>query len=254
MQREKTDDAFGTALASCFDGKGGSKAEHYVIEREDGFLDVGSLRQYFTEFEGWSEIERKMPEFARGAVLDVGCGAGRHCLHLQKLGFRAVGIDSSPLAVAVARKRGVVHALAVSVDDLAESGLEEYAPFGTVVMMGHNIGLLHGERAAQGILERLHRLTAPDARIVGTTRDPYLTGDGDHLRYQEWNLERGRMRGQIRFRIRYRKLTGPWLDYLIVSEAELDRLARSAGWRLETAFHGEGEFGGPSYLAVLAKQ
>ncbi len=46
-------------------------------------------------------------EFVNGRVLDVGCGAGRHSLYLQKKGFDVLGIDVSPLAVKVCRLKGV---------------------------------------------------------------------------------------------------------------------------------------------------
>jgi SAM-dependent methyltransferase len=46
------------------------------------------------EREGW----------IRGAVLDAGCGAGEHTIHLARLGYDVLGIDFSPRAVEQARE------------------------------------------------------------------------------------------------------------------------------------------------------
>jgi len=43
---------------------------------------------------------------ARGPVLDIGCGPGRHVRALADRGVAALGIDASPAAVRVARDRG----------------------------------------------------------------------------------------------------------------------------------------------------
>lgn len=260
MCNRKGDDAFGQALMDCLLGK----EDHYVIERDDGFIDPSPLGIYFAGYEDWPGIERRMPEFVRGKILDIGCGAGRHSIHLQNLGFDVTAIDRSPLAVEVAKRRGVKRAYCVSVEDLiqnAEPGPYELTPnersatglgpFDSVIMMGHNIGLLHGLEEGKGILSRLYELTTPGARIVGTTRDSRNTTDPDHLEYQAANLRKGRMRSQIRFRIRYRKLVGNWLDYLFVSEDEFKELAAGTGWQLEAVVKGDGGFGDSSYLAVL---
>jgi SAM-dependent methyltransferase len=246
-------DAFGAALMDCFLGK----ETHYIVEREDGFADPGSLMQYFTAFADWGPLEQHMPELVHGRVLDVGCGAGRHALYLQDLGFEVVGIDKSPLAIEVAKQRGVKQAYAISLDELAgrEAEMTGLGAFDSVIMMGHNIGLLHGRLEGRNILEGLNRITSSGARIVGTTRDPGETTDPDHLAYQEWNRKRGRMPGQIRFRIRHRKLASDWLDYLFLSEEEFRHLAEGTGWRLETAIKGTDTFSGAgSYLAVLGKE
>lgn len=245
------DDAFGAALMDCFRGK----ETHYIVEREDGFADPGSLEMYFTDFANWSPLERRMPELVHGRILDVGCGAGRHAIRLQNLGFEVVGIDKSPLAIAVAKERGLKQAHAISLDELAggEVAMTELGVFDSVIMMGHNIGLLHGWDEGQRILSGLRRLTSPNAKIVGTTRNPSETSDPDHLAYQAWNRERGRMPGQIRFRIRHRMLVSDWLDYLFLSEEELQELAYHSSWRLEADTKGDGGFGGGSYLAVLGK-
>ena len=245
-------DAFGAALMDCLNGK----ETHYIVERDDMFADPGSLTQYFTEYQDWSAIEKRMPDFVRGRVLDVGCGAGRHSLHLQNLGFEVVAIDKSPLAVEVAKQRGVKYAYAISIDELAGGEVEmtELGAFDSVIMMGHNIGLLHGWNEGRNILAGLRRITSPGARIIGTTRDTKLTVSPEHLEYQAENVKKGRMPGQIRFRIRHRKLIGDWLDYLFLSKEEFAQLADGTRWRLETTIDGDGGFGGESYLAVLCKE
>ena len=54
----------------------------------------------------------------RGRLLDVGVGSGRVALHLQESGHEVLGIDISPLAVEVARRRGVEDARVLAFKDV----------------------------------------------------------------------------------------------------------------------------------------
>ena len=55
------------------------------------------------------------------------------------------------------------------------------------------------------------------------------------------------MGGQIRIRIRFQDIKGPWFDYLLVSPTELKGILAGTGWRLQTILRD----GGPLYVAVV---
>lgn len=38
------------------------------------------------------------------SILDIGCGTGRHLVHMSKFGFHSVGLDNSPTALLLARE------------------------------------------------------------------------------------------------------------------------------------------------------
>ena len=83
--------------------------------------------------------------FVRGRVLDLGCGAGRLGLHLQSRGHEVVGIDVSPLAVEIARQRGLADARLGTLDGTLRAGER----FDTILLLGNNLGLLAGEYDVQ---------------------------------------------------------------------------------------------------------
>lgn len=97
------EDAFGQALCAACNGE----EVFEVVERDDGFVDAMRTRGYFSDYDEWSPTEQQAMQFVRGRVLDVGCGAGRHSLYLQKKGFNVLGIDISPLAIKVCKLRGL---------------------------------------------------------------------------------------------------------------------------------------------------
>lgn len=228
------EDAFGRMLLDHLEGR---KA-HEVVERSDGFVDVSSgPKAYFDPLRRWLPVERRAMRLVRGRVLDIGVGAGRVALHLQERGHEVVGIDNSPLAVEVARRRGVKD---VRLVPIAEIG-PELGVFDTVVMMCNNFGLFGSAAGAKRILRRLRGLTTDDARILAGSRDPYRTDNPEHLAYQAANRERGRMSGQLRVRIRHRRYRGRWFDYLIVSQDEMRALAASGGWELERVLEDAGD-------------
>jgi SAM-dependent methyltransferase len=235
-------DAFGHAV---YDFHHGRKIVE-IIEREDGLLDTtAGPAAYFAPFEEWMLHEQKAMAFVRGRVLDVGCGAGRHSLHLQEQGFDVTGIDISPLAIEVCRLRGLKDARAMGITRVS-SRLGNYD---TVLLLGNNFGLLANPRRARWLLRRFHRMTPENGRIVTTSNDIYQTTDPRHLAYQEQNRQRGRMSGQIRIRVRYRHFKDPWFDYLMVSKEEMQQLLEGSGWQVRTFIESDG----PAYAAIIEK-
>jgi SAM-dependent methyltransferase len=241
---EKTQDAYGQYLLAQFNSKTPA-AE--LIERDDNYIDTGSeAGLYFFAYEQWSPLEQQAIGRAKGRVLDIGCGAGRHALHLQQIGFEVTAIDNSPGAIEVCKLRGVKNALVRSV---AEVDKFEPNSFDTILMLGNNFGLFGSTQNAKLMLAELSRITATDARIIAGTRNPYKTDSPDHLEYHALNRGRGRMPGQIKLRVRYRKAVGAWFDYLFVSPVEMREIVADTAWHIEELL----ESGEADYFAVIGK-
>ncbi len=83
---------------------------------------------------------------------------------------------------------------------------------------------------------------------MAASNDPYATEDPAHLAYQERNRQRGRAAGQLRLRVRYRDLVGPWFDYLIVSPDEMATILVDTEWRIHRLLQ---QSGSGYYVAVL---
>ncbi|MBU7015693.1 MAG: class I SAM-dependent methyltransferase, partial [Theionarchaea archaeon] len=213
------------AMFDHFNGQGG----YEITERDDGYFDVSSGPDlYFSEYKNWSDREKKVITHAEGRVLDIGCGAGRHSLYLQEHGHDVVAIDISPLAIRTCKLRGLKEA---EVRSIAEIG-PELGVFNTIIMFGNNFGLLQGYEQAKAYLRKFSTMTSDTARILAESRDPYQTDVPEHLEYHEFNRKRGRMAGQMRLRVHYKKYVTPWFDYLIVSKDEMQDIVSGTGWAI----------------------
>jgi SAM-dependent methyltransferase len=62
-----------------------------VVERDDGCVFTGDARYYLAPLRKWWPQERRAMRLVRGRVLDLGCGAGRVSLELQRRGLEVVG-------------------------------------------------------------------------------------------------------------------------------------------------------------------
>ena len=234
------EDAFGQALYAAYKGEEVSE----VVERDDRFVDAMRTRGYFSDYEDWSPIEQQAMQFVRGRVLDVGCGAGRHSLYLQKKGFDVLGIDISPLAIKVCKLRGLKKSRVMPI----EAANFKPDSFDTIIMMGNNL-LFGSFEKARRFLKRFNRMISKGALVIASSRDTYKTNNPTHLQYHKLNKALGRMSGQVRIRIRYESYIGKWFDYLMVSEKEMGQILLNTGWKV-------GQFldsGGPHYIAIIKK-
>jgi SAM-dependent methyltransferase len=69
------------------------------------------VAHFFRDFSAMPDLEKIAMQRCRGKVLDIGCGAGSHCLFLQESGLECLGLDLSCDAVEVASRRGVKNVL-----------------------------------------------------------------------------------------------------------------------------------------------
>ncbi|GAB7044085.1 MULTISPECIES: class I SAM-dependent methyltransferase [Catenuloplanes] len=227
-------DAFGDLLREA--AAAGTATE--IVERDDGFVSRGDAARYLHGPEHWPASEVALLGRARGRVLDVGCGAGRHLAALRDRGADVRGVDPSPGAVEVCRARGLA-ADAGDIDTLPAG------PFDTLLLMGGNLALLGSPAAAARRLAALAGVAAPGAVLLGSNIDPYRSTDPVHAEYHRRNRDRGRPGGQLRIRVRHGSTVTAWFDYWLAGVAEFEAVVADSPWRLAATD------GSPLYTAVL---
>ena len=240
-----TQDAYGHLLWDYHNGEENVE----IVEREDGLINTSRLGplNYFAEYADWAGHQKLAIAYATGRVLDIGCGAGRHAIYLQEQGHDVLGTDISPLAIQTCQHRGLNNALVMPVTQVSS----KIGTFDTILMIGHNFGLVGSSKRAKWLLRRFAAMTTDSATIIAETLTPYQTEDPCHLAYHQFNRDRGRMSGQLRLRIRYRQYMTPWFDYLFVSKAEMEDLLDGTAWRVERYIDAADT---PTYVAILTKR
>jgi SAM-dependent methyltransferase len=235
-------DPFGRALYDRFRGHDAN----VVIERDDGYVDIDETgRSYLAEYRDWWPHQRRALRYVRGRVLDLGCGAGRVGVELQRRGYEVVGIDNSDWALRVCRARGFRRVRRLAITKLgAQLGV-----FDTLILYGNNFGLLGTPQRARRLLRQFSRITSPKARIIAESLDPYRTDQPEHLAYHAQNRGRGRLGGQVRIRVRYLCGVSPYFDWLLASKPEMEQIVAGTGWRVERYLDSRG----PLYIAILRK-
>jgi SAM-dependent methyltransferase len=140
-------------------------------------------------------------------VLDIGCGPGRHVRALARAGHRALGVDSSAAAVALARRRGAIAVQASVFGPVPGAG-----EWGTVLLLDGNIGI-GGDPTA--LLRRAHELLQAGGRVLVELAPPGSSG------------------GRVRVRVEHAGRAGHWFPWARLTPGQLDRVATASRFRVE---------------------
>ena len=235
-------DAFGHGMLDFLNGAASSE----IVERDDGLIRAnGGPGVYFEPFKKWHLLERQAIRYVRGRVQDIGCGAGRHSLYLQEKGLEVVSTDNSPLAIEVCKRRGLKDARVLSITEARSVP----GVFDTILLLGGNFGLLGNPARGKRIFKQLHKVTSDRGRIVTTSSDPTVGNDPDHLAYHAANRAKGKLPGELRIRVRYKRYSTPWIQFLWASKLDMERILEGTGWGVKKYIDA-----GPVHFAAIIEK
>jgi len=186
-------------------------------------------------------LEREALELCRGRVLDLGAGAGRHAIELQRAGHDIVAVDPLPEAVEIMKDRGIAD---VRMGDLSAVRGER---FDTVLMLMHGLGVVGDLHGLGRLFEELPMVLNPGGRLVCDSADLAAVLGDESPDVLDDLLSPDTYLGEVKFGLRYGSLEGPRYPWIFIDPGTLEIIANAAGLALEIS--AEGERG--SYVAVL---
>lgn len=222
-------DIFGQAL---LDFQKGNYTEDIVTYSSLEEEDIMPLPYLFRNFEEMPFLEQRALNLAAGRVLDVGCGAGNHCLYLQEKGFDVLGLDSSEGAIAVCLQRGVKGTLNADFFGFSKG------QFDTLLFMMNGIGIVGKLQRLPQFLDHCRSILNPNGQILlDSSNIIYMfEQDEDGGYFIPGNQD---YYGEVEFQMAYKNKKGPIFDWLYLDFITLKHIAESKNFDCELICEGE---------------
>lgn len=176
--------------------------------------DVLPLPYLFRNYSEMPELEQIALDLSFGKILDIGCGAGSHSLHLLKKGFEVKSIDISKNAIKACKLRGIENAHVMDF-------IDELETFDTILLLMNGSGVFRSLSQLPYFLNHLKNLLRRNGQILIDSSDIKYMFESDDGTYPYLPIDH--YYGELDYTITYRgeSVTFPWM-YL-----DLDRLEQA---------------------------
>lgn len=154
-------DVFGTAI---LDYQLGNYSEDLVTSTSISVSDTLPIPYLFRNYSDMPSLEQTALKLSKGAVLDIGCGAGSHSLYLKSKSLEVKSIDISQGAIEACRLRGITQAYLLDV-------MDETNTFDTLLLLMNGSGIFQSLAHTPFVLSHLKTLLNPDGQILIDSSD-----------------------------------------------------------------------------------
>lgn len=194
-------DVFGTAI---LDYQLGKYSEDLVTSTSISVLDTLPIPYLFRNYSDMPSLEQTALKLSKGAVLDIGCGAGSHSLYLKSKSLEVKSIDISQGAIDACRLRGITQAYLLDV-------MDETNTFDTLLLLMNGSGIFQSLAHTPFVLSHLKTLLNPNGQILIDSSDikyMYEEEDGGY-----WMDTTKDYYGELEYTIRYKdqEVTFSWM-------------------------------------------
>jgi len=163
-------DLFGQAI---LDYQNGNYKEDIITSTSISDEDILPLPYLFRTYSEMPKLEQKALDLAYGKVLDIGCGAGSHSLHLHEKGLDVKSIDISVGAIKTCNLRGLKNTEVLDI-------LDETETFDTILLLMNGTGVFQELKHVTKYLTHLKSLLKPKGQLLIDSSDIiYMFEDED---------------------------------------------------------------------------
>jgi hypothetical protein len=217
---KNTQDPIGQAILDYSKNK---KPFDIIVSSDICDDDIIPIEVLFRSYKEMPDIEKKALELCKGNVLDVGAGAGIHCNELIKNGLKVQALDSSEGAIKYLRESGIQSYLSNFTD------FKSAVKYDTLLMMMNGIGIAGTLSNLEKTLLHAKSMLNKGGQVICDSSDVrYLYEDEDGSLWVDLNSE---YYGNFRFQMHYKKISGPWFDWLYVDYDNLHKAAVKTGFK-----------------------
>lgn len=223
----KMKDLFGNAL---LDYQNGNYTEDIITSTSISDNDILPLPYLFRDYKDMPKLERHALKLCKGAVLDVGCGAGSHSLYLQEKGFTIKAIDVSKGAIDVAKQRGVLNAEVKPI-------LDETETFDTILLLMNGTGIFQELAQISKYLSHLKSLLNSNGQIlIDSSNIKYMYEDEDGGFWMDSNAN---YYGELDYFLSYKGEKETPMKWLYLDFETLRMACETVGLKCELVLEGE---------------
>ena len=221
-------DLFGKAI---LDFQTNNSPEDLVTETNISEADEMSVKYLFRSFNEMPKLEKKALQLVKGKVLDVGCGAGSHALHLQEKGFDVTAIDISANAIKACELRGLKNVRVQNILDL------ENEKFDTILLLMNGTGIFGTLSDTSKYLKKLKSLLNPNGQILIDSSDIIYMFDADDD--GSYSVPADGYYGELTFTISYKNETEDSFPWLYMDYNTFQNAAHANGLECELVLEGK---------------
>lgn len=226
-------DIYGQALLEYQNGNYTEDINTHLSLDEEDTLPLPYL---FRDLKDMPALEKHALQLSKGAVLDIGCGAGSHSLILQKNDTKIIAvtaIDFSKGAIETCKLRGVKNAIHTNLYNFKNK------KFDTLLLLMNGIGIAGKINQLDAFFTHLKSLLKPNGQILLDSSDIIYMYENDDEDDGYWVPDDVDYYGEVNFHMEYKGQKSKTFPWLYLDYNTLQRAANYNNLNCELVFEGE---------------